>query len=119
MSSEERYEEVKEAVLIHIQNMFTELEEEMAMSHQEKYALLEDAFEGATDEDELKVAFERWYADHSEDLKLDYEVDELWDSALNGELTCDNYNRDNDHEDEESKDNNSGFSSFDDEDEEY
>lgn len=101
MSSEERYDEVKEAVLTHIQNIFAELEEEMAMSHQEKYALLEDSFEGATDEDELRVAFERWYADHAEDLKLDYNVDELWESALNGELNYDNYNRESSENEEE------------------
>ncbi len=121
MSSEERYDEVKEAVLTHIQNIFTELEQEMAMSHQEKYALLEDSFEGATDEDELRVAFERWYADHAEDLKLDYDVDELWESALNGELNYDSYNREsNDDEEEIGDDIGSVFSdSKDDDDDEY
>ena len=116
MSSEERYEEIKEAVLIHIQSLFEEMEQEMAMSHQEKYALLEDSFESATDEDELRVAFERWYADHAEDLKLDYEVGELWDNALNGELSCDNYNRDKDDEEDDEEDSN--FSNFNDDEEE-
>ena len=56
---EERYESVKRAVLAHVQSVFQELEKDMAMSHQEKYALLEDAFENAADADELKVAFEQ------------------------------------------------------------
>ena len=91
----------------------------MAMSHQEKYALLEDSFEGATDEDELRVAFERWYADHAEDLKLDYEVDELWESALNGELNYDNYTRES-NDDEDLEETDSVFTdSSSDEDDEY
>ena len=89
------------------------------MSHQEKYALLEDSFEGATDEDELRVAFERWYADHAEDLKLDYEVDELWESALNGELNYDNYTRES-NDDEDLEETDSVFTdSSSDEDDEY
>ena len=89
--SEDKYTKVKSTVLAHIQELFEELEEDMAMSHQEKYAMLEDAFESASDEDELKVAFERWYADHAEDLKLEYEIDELWDQALGGEINYDGY----------------------------
>lgn len=65
-----------------MQAMFAEMEEEMAMSHQEKYTLLEDAFENAADTDELKVAFAQWYADHAEDLSLEHEVDELWEQAV-------------------------------------
>ena len=42
--SEESYDDVKESVLAHIQNLFHELEEDMAMSHQEKYTLLEKWF---------------------------------------------------------------------------
>jgi hypothetical protein len=79
---EQKFEATKKSVLNYIQSMFEELEEEMAISHQEKYALLEDAFENAVDEGELKVAFDQWYSDHAEDLDLDYEVDELWDLAM-------------------------------------
>lgn len=89
--SEDQYEKTKDTILSHIQALFEELEQDMAMSHQEKYALLEDAFESASDEDELKVAFERWYADHAEDLRLDYESDELWDQAMGGEIDYDEY----------------------------
>ncbi len=89
--SEDKYEKTKETVLAHIQQLFEELEEDMAMSHQEKYAMLEDAFESASDEDELRVAFERWYADHAEDLKLEYNTDELWDQAMSGGIEYDEY----------------------------
>mgnify|MGYP001570751557 CR=1 FL=1 len=78
------HDDEKRAVLPHIQRLFQELEENMAMSHQEKYALLEDAFENATDADELRVAFEQWYAEHAGDLGLEHEVEELWDQAMNG-----------------------------------
>ncbi len=76
------YDNVKEAVLGHIQALFQEMEQEMAMSHQEKYALLEDAFENATDVDELRVAFEQWYTDHSDELDFEHEVEELWGQAV-------------------------------------
>lgn len=82
--SEDRFEQTKEAVLAHMQQLFEQMEEEMVMGHQEKYTLLEDAFEQATDEDELRVAFEQWYADHAEDLQLEHEADELWEQALLG-----------------------------------
>jgi len=101
--AKDRYLEIKESVLDHIQTLFDEMEEEMAMSHQEKYALLEDSFENATDEDELKVAFEQWYAEHSEDLNLDFKVDELWDKAVGGELSYDNL-KDTEDEEETSED---------------
>jgi hypothetical protein len=90
---EEKFDITKNAVLAHIQQLFEQMEEEMAMSHQEKYALLEDAFEQATDEEELRVAFEQWYSDHADDLQLELEADELWDRAVNG-------NDSNDEEDE-------------------
>lgn len=96
--SEEHYENTKESVLAHIQNLFDEMEEEMAMSHQEKYALLEDAFENASDTDELKVAFEQWHADHSEDIGLSQNADELWGQALEGEAVYDNYEKDEEEE---------------------
>ena len=75
------FEKTKSSVLSHIQQVFAEMEEEMAISHQEKYALLEDAFENASDNDELKVAFEQWYHEHEDDLDLDMDVDELWSQA--------------------------------------
>lgn len=77
------HDEVKRAVLAHVQALFQELEQEMAMSHQEKYALLEDAFANAADVDELRIAFEQWYAEHAPDLGLEHEVEELWDQAVN------------------------------------
>ncbi len=92
--SQDRYSELKDSVLSHIQSLFDEMEEEMATSHQEKYALLEDAFENASDEDELRVAFEQWYAEHSDELGLDYDVDELWEQAMGGEVNYDSYKAD-------------------------
>ncbi|OGH78416.1 MAG: hypothetical protein A2469_03575 [Candidatus Magasanikbacteria bacterium RIFOXYC2_FULL_40_16] len=79
---EKNHEEVKNSVLEFVKALFEELEEEMAMSHQEKYALLEDAFENAADVSELKIAFEQWYADHSEELDFEHEAEELWDQAI-------------------------------------
>lgn len=76
------HDKIKQSVLKYIQAWFEEMEEEMAMSHQEKYALLEDAFESATDGGELRIAFEQWYADHAEDINFDYEMDELWEQAM-------------------------------------
>jgi len=76
------FRKVKSAVLGHVQSLFEEMEESMAMSHQEKYALLEDACENATDKDELRVALEQWYAEHGEELDLDRDVDEIWSEAL-------------------------------------
>mgnify|MGYP007123665857 CR=1 FL=1 len=108
--SEDNYDDVKESVLSHIQSLFHELEEDMAMSHQEKYTLLEDIFENASDVDELKVAFEQWYAEHVGDLDLEYKVDELWDQALGGEINYDSYKSDDedltnfDDDDEEDDD---------------
>lgn len=78
---DEKYDAVKQAVLSHIRDVFEEMEEGMAMSHQEKYTLLEDLFENATDSAELRVAFEQWYADHVEELSFEHDVDELWEQA--------------------------------------
>ncbi len=76
------FPKVKNAVLAHVQSIFDEMEESMAMSHQEKYALLEDACDNATDKDELRVALEQWYAEHGEDLELDRDVNDIWQEAL-------------------------------------
>jgi len=107
--SEEKYDELKGSVLEHIQTLFDEMEDELAMSHQEKYALLEDALENASDEAELKVAFEQWYNDHSSDLGWDYEATELWDRATTGGgVELDDYEDEDDSgadEDEEEKEN--------------
>ena len=54
----------------------------MAMSHQEKYALLEDAFENAGDANELRIAFEQWYSDHADDVDFGQEMGDLWDQAI-------------------------------------
>lgn len=78
------YDATKQAVLAHIDAIFKEMEEAIALSHQEKYALLEDAFQNASDIDELRVAFEQWYADHADDIAFDLEPDELWDQAMAG-----------------------------------
>ena len=81
MSEELNHDEIKQSVLNHIRALFEEMEEEMAMSHQEKYALLEDSFENAADVSELRVAFEQWYADHADDVDFEQELEELWDLA--------------------------------------
>lgn len=82
---EDQYYTIKKSVLTHIEQLFEEMEEEMATSHQEKYAMLEDVFENATDVDELKVAFVQWYADHADDVEFDQDVDELWGNACTDE----------------------------------
>ena len=79
---EEHYDIVKQALLNHIREVFEEIEEDIARSHEEKYAMLEDALENASDVDELKVAFNQWYSDHADDLELEYEIEELWENAL-------------------------------------
>ncbi len=94
------FRKVKTAVLGHVQTLFDEMEESMVMSHQEKYALLEDACENATDKDELRVALEQWYAEHSEELQMDRNVDEIWDEAL-GALEDKDDDEEVDEEDEE------------------
>lgn len=79
---DDHYDTTKTSVLAHIQQLFQEMEDEMAISHQEKFALLEDAFENASDSDELKVAFDQWYHDHADDIEFDHDSDELWEHAL-------------------------------------
>lgn len=76
------HSEIKNLVLAHVKNMFEEMEQELALSHQEKYALLEDAFENAADNNELRIAFEQWYADHANEIQFEHEVDELWEQAV-------------------------------------
>ena len=80
---EEHFDKTKQAVLGHIQTLFEEMEEEMVMSHQEKFALLEDSLGSASDADELYVAFGQWYQDHVGELSFEHTVEELWDQALN------------------------------------
>jgi len=78
----DNYDVVKGSLLRYIRQLFEEIEEELARSHEEKYALLEDALESSSDEDELRVAFEQWYTDHADELELDYEIEDIWDNAL-------------------------------------
>ena len=78
---EEIFEKMKSDVLGHMQNIFEEMEGDMKMAHQEKYTLLEDSFGQASDADELRVAFEQWYQEHSEDLELEHSSHELWEHA--------------------------------------
>lgn len=81
---EEQLEIVKGNLLTHMRQVFSEIEQGMARTHEEKFALLEDAVTTASDFDELKVAFEQWYLDHSADVEIEYEVEEIWDAVLNG-----------------------------------
>lgn len=78
------FQKVKSSLLEHVHSVFDEMEQSAALRHQESFALLEDAFENATDVDELRVAFEQWHSDHSEDLELEQDVDEMWEAALGG-----------------------------------
>lgn len=78
------FSKVKSALLDHVHSVFEEMEQTAALRHQESFALLEDSFENATDVDELRVAFEQWHSDHAEDLELEQDVDEMWDSAIGG-----------------------------------
>ncbi len=105
--NQEHYEDVKEAILAHIQNLFQKMEENIAVSHQEKYALLEDVFENASDVDELRVAFEQWHAEHAEDIGLSKDVDGLWEQALAGGASHD------DCEEEENSPEPAGFGNYD------
>jgi len=102
--SEDKFEKTKDTVLSHVQNLFEELEQEMAVSHQEKYALLEDAFENASDHDELRVAFEQWFTEHADELNLDYaDADELWAEAIGEDVSLDK-DKEEDEEDYEEED---------------
>jgi len=80
--SEENHGIVKQAILDHVREIFAEIEADLARSHEERYAMLEDVLENASDTSELRVAFEQWYADHAEDLEMEYELEEMWDQAL-------------------------------------
>lgn len=82
MSEEDTHEQLKDALLGYIQKRFEEIEQDLAMSHQDKYAKLEDALEESVDEDELKVAFERWFHEHKDDIKINEDLEELWEQAL-------------------------------------
>lgn len=82
MHDEEQFDVAKQAILEHVQEMFEEMEHEASMSHQEKYALLEDLLENAAHTDELRVAFEQWYNDHSDDIDFDHNCQELWEQAM-------------------------------------
>lgn len=81
---EEMLEKIKENLLEHMRTVFAEVEEGMARTHEEKFALLEDAINTAGDFDELKVVFEQWHSDHAADVNIEYEVEEIWDAVLNG-----------------------------------
>jgi len=80
--SEDQHIAVKQAILDHIREMFSEIEADLARSHEERYAMLEDVLENAGDPQELRVAFEQWFADHSEELELEYDLEEIWDQAM-------------------------------------
>ena len=81
----DKFEKAKTDVLTHIEAILAEIQQEIALSHQEKYALLEDAFGSASDVDELRVAFDQWFIEHSDDIGFDHNADELWEQALGGE----------------------------------
>ena len=104
------YDTIKQTVLEHIQTVFEEIEAEAVLSHQEKYALLEDAFDNATDTDELRVAFDQWYMDHSDDIGFDLNADDLWEQAVLGEapstdayISDDEFDYDEDEEEDMEK----------------
>lgn len=87
--SEISFELAKIQLLKHIQNIFEEMEQEIILSHQEKYILLEDLCENASDVVELKVAFEQWYNEYVEEISFEYTVDELWDHSMSSESSYD------------------------------
>jgi hypothetical protein len=102
--SDVHFHRIKHGVLGHIQQTFEELEEAMAMQHQEKYALLEDSFENANDVDELRISFEQWHRDHADDLRIEEGASDLWDTALSlmdEEDELDEIETDDDEDDEE------------------
>jgi len=78
----DHYDVLKDALLNHVRDIFSEIEAELARSHEEKYAMLEDAMHNASDVDELQVAFEQWYNDHAEDLDLEYSIEDMWQNAI-------------------------------------
>lgn len=79
------FEKARTDVLSHVETLLEEIEHEIALSHQEKFALLEDSFTNASDIDELRVAFDQWYSEHAEDIGFEHTSDEMWDHALGGE----------------------------------
>lgn len=109
------FPKIKNALLSYVTSTFEEMEESAALRHQERFALLEDSFESATDVDELRVAFEQWHSDHSEDLELEEDVDEMWEAAIGGLL---DEEFDDDTEIKRKKTDNDDVDDFDDEDEE-
>ena len=74
--------DLKEAILNYIKNRLEEIERDLAMSHQEKFAQLENALESSVDEDELKMAFERWYQEHQGSIDFKEDIDDIWEQAL-------------------------------------
>lgn len=82
--AEDKFDSIKISLLDQVRELFEEIEEGVARSNEEKYALLEDSLDDAADIDELRVALEQWYNDHGSEIDLGYEVDELWDAAVNG-----------------------------------
>lgn len=88
---EERHVNIKQALLDHVRELFQEIEADLARSHEERFAMLEDMLENASDTDELRVAFEQWYADHAEELELEYELEEMWDQAVHRSEETDNF----------------------------
>jgi hypothetical protein len=87
--SEDSFEQSKSLLLNHIQTLLEEIEQELAMTHQEKYVLLEDGCENASDEDELRVAFEQWHIEHAEDIGFEHGIDDLWNHAMGAEIMDD------------------------------
>ncbi|MBU1721160.1 hypothetical protein KKG38_00020 [Patescibacteria group bacterium] len=102
--SEVLFHKTKKSVLNHIEMIFQEIEESIMMTHQEKYTLLEDAFENANDVDELRIAFDHWYIDHAEDLDLEEDADELWGMATSLMDDGDFEESDDEDDDEDSDD---------------
>lgn len=101
--NEDHFEKTKEAVLTHVSALFEEIEQETALSHQEKYALLEDIMASASDVDELRVAFEQWFSEHSDDIGFEHDSDEIWDQALGNEIEDDDEEYEESEDDEDDK----------------
>lgn len=76
------FDDAKQAVLRYIEDIFAEREHEIAVSHQEKFAMLEDVLDNAVDVSELRVAFEQWHAEHADDIDLEDDAGTIWDQAL-------------------------------------
>ncbi len=100
--SEDQFPKVKKAILVHVQNVFDEIEESLAMQHQEKYSLLEDACENATDVSELKIAFQQWHGEHADELELEDNIEDMWSNAI--ALLDEDEAWDEDEDDEEDED---------------